>query len=199
MKTILLLLTFSILINIQANAQRDRQGNGRGQESGRIVRIERIQDSNTRNNTNQKTVKRHQIVSQKPIPIQPVVKVYNETHQPGYCIVKKPGKYNFPDRIYSIPNIEPVLEYLMREDFDSAIELLNHLIHENHMGPELYFLRGFAYMKRKSEFKMEDYFKAKSDFILLKGWDPNFPQLSRYLQLLDYYLYGKRPIINTTR
>ena len=195
MKSILLLLTLSILINIQTNAQRNRQGNGRGQESGRIERIDRIQDSNKRISTNQRTIQRNQTITQEPTPIQPIESVYIEPHQQGYCIVKKPDKYNFPDRIYNIPYIEPVLQYFFIGDFDGAIELLNYLIEESPFVPELHFLRGVAYIKRESDFKKSDYWEAEYDFITVKTLDPYFPGLTYYLELLDFYIYGKRPIV----
>ena len=198
MKTILLLLTFSILINIQTNAQRNRQGNGRGQESGLMERIDRIQDSNKQNNTNQRIIKRNQIITQEPTPIQPIESVYIEPYQRGYCIVKKPDKYNFPDRIYRIPYIEPVLQYFFIRDFDGAIELLNYLIEESPFVPELHFLRGVAYITRESDFKKPDYWEAEYDFFTVKTLDPYFPGLTHYLEMLDFYLYGRRPIVPYT-
>ena len=198
MKSILLLLTFSIIINIQTNAQRNRQGNGRGQESGLVERIDRIQDSNKRNNTNQRIIKRNQIITQEPAPIQPIESVYIEPHPHGDCIVKTPDKYNFPDRIYEIPYIEPVLQYFYIGDFDGAIELLNYLIEENPFVPELHFLRGVAYIKRESDFKKPDYWEAEYDFFTVKTLDPYFPGLKHYLELLDFYLYGKKPRVPYT-
>lgn len=199
MKSILLLLTFSILVNIQTYAQRDRQGSGRGQESGRIERIKRNQVDNRQQNTNRRNIQHNQSITQKPKQIQPTNIIYFEQHEQSICIVKNPDMYNFPDRIYDIPYIEPVLQHFFMGDFDGAIELLNYLIQENQMGPELYFLRGIAYIKRQSEFKLDDYYKAKSDFILLNGWDPYFPQLSHYLDLVELCISGKRPNFISTR
>jgi len=199
MKSILLLLTFSMLVNIQTNAQRERQSNERGQESGRIERIDRNQDNNRQDNTNQRTIKRNQTITQEPTPIQPIESVYIEPHQQGYCIVKKPDKYNFPDRIYEIPYIEPVLQYFFLGDFDGAIELLNYLIEESPFVPELHFLRGVAYMNRESEFKKPDYWEAQRDFNTVKYLEPKFPGLKHYLDLLDLYLWGKRDIFIGTR
>lgn len=78
--------------------------------------------------------------------------------------------------------------------------MLNNLIEENPFVPELHFLRGVAYVKRDSDFKKPDYWEAEYDFFTVKILDPNFPGLKHYLELLDFYLYGKRPIvIYTTR
>jgi len=199
MKSILLLLIFSILFNIQTIAQRDRQSSGRGQESGRIERIKRNQVDYRQENTNQKIIKYNQTVTQEPKQIQQTEIIYIEQQEQPICIVKKSNMHNFPDRIFDIPYIDPVLQYFVIGDFDGAIELLNYLIQENRMGPELYFLRGIAYIKRESESKLDNYYKAKSDFVLVKGWNPNFPQLSHYLELLDFYIYGKRPVHIITR
>lgn len=200
MKFILLLLTFSIFVNIQTTAQRNKQDNGRGQESGSIQRINRSQLNDRQANINQRIIKRNQTITKEPIQIQPTKSVYIEQHQQGDCIAKKTDKYNFPDRIYEIPYIEPVIQYFFNGDFDGAIELLNNLIEENPFVPELHFLRGVAYVKRDSDFKKPDYCEAEYDFFTVKILDPNFPGLKHYLELLDFYLYGKRPIvIYTTR
>ena len=196
MKFILLLLTFSIFVNIQTNAQRNKQDNGRGQESGNIQRINRSQLNDRQANINQRIIKRNQTITQEPIQIQPTKSVYIEQHQ-GDCIVKKTDKYNFPDRIYEIPYIEPVLQYFFIGDFDGAIELLNYLIEEYPFVPELHFLLGVAYVKRDSDFKKPDYWEAEYDFFTVKTLEPAFPGLMHYLDLLDFYLYGKSPI--TTR
>ena len=70
MKSILLLISLSILFNIQTNAQRKRQGDGRGQESGRIERIDRKQDNNSRDKIDQRTIKHTQTTTQEQISIQ---------------------------------------------------------------------------------------------------------------------------------
>jgi hypothetical protein len=199
MKPILLILTFSVLINVQNNAQRDSQSNRRGQESGNIERINRNHDENRRNNTNQRTIIRNQTITQEPLPVQPMECVYIKPTLQGDCIVITPDKYSFPDRIYAIPYIEPVLQYFFLGDFDGAIEMLNYLIEENPFVPELHFLRGVAYINRESDFKKPDYWQSQYDFITVKTLDPAFPGLKHYLDLLDLYLWGKRPEYIGTR
>ena len=194
MKSILLLLSFSLLINIQTNAQRNKRDNGRGQESGNIERINRNQENNGRDIINQRTIRRDKTITQQPVIIQQTEIVYIEPQPKGICIVKNPDEYNFPDRIYDIAYIEPVLQYFFVRDFDGAIELLNYLIDENPFVPELHFLRGVAYIKRTSDFKKPDYWEAEKDFFTVKTLDPAFPGLKHYLELLDFYLWGKRPI-----
>ena len=193
MKSILLLLSFSLLINIQTIAQRESERNGRGQESGNIQRINRNQENNRRDINNQRTISRDQTITQQPVIIQQTEIIYIETRPKDICIVKNPDEYNFPDRIYEIPYIEPVLQFFFVRDFDGAIELLNYLIDANPFVPEFHFLRGVAYIKRESDFKNSDYWEAERDFSTVKILDPAFPGLKHYLDLLDFYLWGKRP------
>ena len=199
MNKLLPVIIFFVLANVSSLPQRDRTPGGRRPESQIPLKTYRIEkgnrDSKTRNP--QKTVVQQQ---QSPQKTKPPIKEHiymPEKYKQSYqfdCLVNYPGKYNFPDRIYQIEGIDLILQKFFEDDLDGAIELLNFLIEGNQFGPELFFLRGIAYINRKSESKIDDYFKAKSDFILLKGWEPNFPQLTHYLALLDYYLYGKRPI-----
>ncbi len=190
MRSILILLTLSIIINIQTSAQRDRQGNGRGQESGHIERIDRNQDENMRNIKHQRTVEHYQVITPETIPIQTDVSVIIEKHQPGYCIVKYPDQYNFPDRIYQLPNIEFILQKFSEEDFEWIIYYLNDAIEESPFVPELYYLRGVAYINRKSDDKRSDYWAAKNDFEMVKTLDPKFSGLDRYFEILDFRLWG---------
>ncbi len=199
MKTLLIIFIITFLFSIGAFAQRESKTGGRGQESGRIERIERNQDNNRIIDTHPGTIKRQQNLIQETIQLEATDIVYIEPHQQGYCIVKKPDKYNFPDRIYEIPYIEPVLQYFFIGDFDGAIELLNYLIEENPFVPELHFLRGVAYIRRESDFKNSDYWEAERDFFTVKTLDPAFPGLKHYLDLLDLYLFGKRPEYIETR
>jgi len=200
MKTFLAIFIIIFLFSIVAFAQRENKTGGRGQESGSIERINRNHVNNRIIDTHPGTIKRQQNLIQETIQLEATDIVYIEPHQQGYCIVKKPDKYNFPDRIYKTPYIEPVLQYFFIGDFYAAIQLLNYLIEENPFVPELHFLRGVAYIKRESDFKKPDYSEADYDFTTVKILDPNFPGLKHYLELLDFYLYGKRPIvIYTTR
>ena len=199
MKTLLTIFIITFLFSIGAFAQRESKTGGRGQESGRIERIERNQDNNRIIDTHPGTIKRQQNLIQETIQLEATDIVYIEPHQQSYCIVKKPDKYNFPDRIYEIPYIEPVLQYFFIGDFDGAIELLNYLIEENPFVPELHFLRGVAYIRRESDFKNSDYWEAERDFFTVKTLDPAFPGLKHYLDLLDLYLFGKRPEYIETR
>lgn len=199
MKTLLTIFIITFLFSIGAFAQRESKTGGRGQESGRIERIERNQDNNRIIYKHPGTIKRQQNLIQETIQLEATDIVYIEPHQQGYCIVKKPDKYNFPDRIYEIPYIEPVLQYFFIGDFDGAIELLNYLIEENPFVPELHFLRGVAYIRRESDFKNSDYWEAERDFFTVKTLDPAFPGLKHYLDLLDLYLFGKRPEYIETR
>ena len=198
MKTLLTISTIIFLFSIGAFPQREIKTGGRGQGSGLKERIDRIQNNNKRNNTIERTIKRNKTITQEPTPIQPIERVYIEPHQHGDCIVKKPDRYSFPDRIFEIPYIDPVLQYFYIGDFDGAIELLNYLIEENPFVPELHFLRGVAYINRESDFKKPDYYEAEYDFFTVKTLDPYFPGLAHYLEMLDFYLYGKSPRVPYT-
>ena len=205
MNKLLPLIIFFVLANVNSLAQRDRTPGGRGSGSQipqKIYRIEKSdRDSKTRNP--QKTIEHQQQLRPKTKP--PIrehfhkPKKYKQSYQFD-CVVNYSDKYNFPDRIYQIEGIDLIIQKFFEEDFDGAIESLNFLIEENPFMPEFYFLRGVAYIKRKTDFKKSDYWAAENDFFTVKTLDPNFPKLKHYFDLLDFYLHGKRSVIhNTTR
>jgi len=199
MKSIFFLIIILILSNVASLPQRNRTPGGRIPEPENKKRIERI-DNNKRNPDIQKphrTIEHQQNLIQETNPPETEVlsklNVDPHSYKPDR-IEKNPSKYSFPDRIYLIPNIEFVLQKFLEQDYDGAIKLLNQAIEENHFVPDFYFLRGVAYMRKKSDFKKRDYYAAENDFFTVKTLEPNFPQLSHYIELLDFYLYGK-PII----
>ena len=204
MKTFLTIFIITIIVQIESFPQREIKNGGRGQESSTVQRINRNDDNerNTKTRSPQRTIVDYQqlpVNSQSPTIENDVIQEQYNPSIEGDCIIYYPGKYNFPDRIYQIPYIEPVLQYFYLEDFDSAIKLLNDLIEENPFVPELHFLRGVAYIRRESYYKNSDYWEAKSDFTIVKTLDPAFPSLKYYFDLLDVYLFGKRPIYIETR
>jgi len=204
MKTLFTISTIIFLFSIGAFPQRETKTGGRGQESTTVQRINRNNNNAIKTETRnpQRTIVDYQQLPDKTQSHTVENYIILEQYHPsieGDCIVYNPDKYNFPDRIFKIPYIEPVLQYFYIGDFDEAIELLNYLIDENPFVPELYFLRGVAYIKRKSDFKNSDYWEAQRDFFTVKTLDPAFPGLKHYLDLLDLYLFGKRPVYIETR
>ena len=65
MKTILIILPIAVFTALQVNAQRNTNSDGRGQESGRIDRIQRIQQK-------QPIIDKHQRKIERP-PKNPVI------------------------------------------------------------------------------------------------------------------------------
>lgn len=192
MKTLLPIFIITILFSIYTFAQRETKTGGKGQESGRIERIKRNQNNNRIIDKHPGTINRQQNLIQETVLIESEDIVFIEPQQHGYCIVNHPAKYSFPDRIYQIPNIEFILQKFSEEDFEWIIVYLSESIEENPFVPELHYLRGVAYLDRKSDFKKPDYWAAENDFFTVKTLDPNFPGLIYYLEILDFYLLGKK-------
>jgi len=203
MNKLLPLIILFVLANVNSLAQRDRTPGGRGSESQMPQKIYRIEksdrDSKTRNP--QKTIVHQQQLHKKTKPhVREHIYIPKKCKQSYQfdCVVNYSSKYSFPDRIYKIEGIDLILQKFFEEDFDGAIELLNYSIKENPFVPEFYFLRGVAYINRKSDFKKPDYWAAENDFSTVKTLDPYFPDLKHYFDLLDFYLHGKRPVIPVT-
>jgi hypothetical protein len=113
-----------------------------------------------------KTVKRRPYFPHKIIPLETQDPIKSEETDPGYCIVKHPYKYNFPDRIYEIAFIEQFIQKFEEGDFNGAIQWLNEKIEIDYFNPDLFFLRARVYLK------IREYYDAKRDFFTVKVLDP---------------------------
>lgn len=186
MKTILLLLTFSILINIQTNAQRDNKSNGRGQESGHLERIERNQDRKTPTNNPQRKIKIE--------PKRPVVKIPKRSPKrndgtpfcgetESYCPEKTPICGEIIDISYYHPsNEELAIQCFESGDFEGALLNVEIAIKSDLFNPSPYFLRGKIY------FELNDYIQAIRDFTTVNDLDPLFPDAYYYRGMSNLYL-----------
>ena len=197
MNKLIFTIIFFIIANVILFPQRNRTPDGRGSESGIKQRIDRIEDydRNPKTRNPQRTIVHQQHLREKTNPhIKENIHIAKNYNPPCRIdrIENHPDKYSFPDRIYLILNIEPILQCFYIEDFVGAIELLTQAIEENPFTPEFYFLRGVAYINRKSDSKKSDYWTAENDFSMVKTLDPNFPGLKYYLDLLDFYIWGRK-------
>ena len=197
MKNLVLILMFltSVVASDFIYSQRgvdDRVKRIKSERKGRINR-EIVRDKRNNEIKNpRRTVKRHPELSHEifPLETQDIIKS-NET-DPGYCIVKRPDKYNFPDRIYKIVCIEQFILKFTVGDFSGAIQLLNEEIENDPFNPDLFFLRGRVYLKLKN------YYDAKWDFFTVKVLDPFYPNLSYYIKLADSFMNPERIIVPYT-
>ncbi len=162
-------------------------------ESERKGRINREIVRDKRNNeikNPRRTEKRNPYFPHKINPIETQNPIKSEETDPGYCIVKHPYKYNFPDRIYEIVWIEQFIQKFGKGDFNGAIQWLNERIEIDYFNPDLFFLRARVYLK------IREYYNAKLDFFTVKVLEPRYPNLYFYIRLTDSLLNPKkyRPI-----
>ena len=200
MNKLIFIIIFFVIANVISFPQRNRTPDGRGPESEIKQRIDRI-DENNRNpkiqNPQRTIVHQQQLPKKTYPPIKENIHIVKDYNPPCRIdrIENHPSKYSFPDRIYLIPNVEPILQYFYIEDFDTAIELLDLAIEEYPFVPEYYFLRGIAYIKRESFFKKSDYYSADSDFLTVKILEPDFPNLYYYIKKVYYLLHPEKVVI----
>ena len=197
MKNLVLILMFliSVIASEFIYSQRGGDDSVKRVETERKGRINRVIVRDKRNNeikNPRRTVKRHPELSHEifPLETQDIIKS-NET-DPGYCIVKYPYKYNFPDRIYEIAFIEQFIQKFEEGDFNGAIQWLNEKMEIDYFTPDLFFLRGRVYLKIKN------YYDAKWDFFTVKVLDPFYPNLTYYIKLTDSFINPKRIIVPYT-
>ena len=197
MKNLVLILMFliSVIASEFIYSQRGGDDSVKRVETERKGRINRVIVRDKRNNeikNPRRTVKRHPELSHEifPLETQDIIKS-NET-DPGYCIVKYPYKYNFPDRIYEIAFIEQFIQKFEEGDFNGAIQWLNEKMEIDYFTPDLFFLRGRVYLKIKN------YYDAKMDFFTVKVLEPRYPNLYYYIRLTDSLLNPKRIIVPYT-
>ena len=193
MKSILLLLTFSILFNIQTNAQRDRQGNGRGQESGRIERIDNSQD---RRNKLIPPERRKIETTKKPEVKQtqrPIIDHYNPPVQETVivdCPEKTPVCSVIIDNFHRPPSYEEMaIDCFESGNLGAALINVEQAIKSDLFNPDLYFLRGKIY------FELNDYLLAKRDFSIVLALNPEYADAYYYQGMCNLYLGDKKQAI----
>jgi len=186
MKSILLLISLSILFNVQTNAQRNRQGNGRGQESGRIERIDRNQDRKKPTNNPQRKIKREDKI---PAVETPRRQPQRKTSTPfcgetkSYCPEKTPICGEIVDISFYKPSNEVLaFQYFESGDLGRALSLVELAIRSDLFNPSLYFLRG------KILFELNDYILAKRDFSTVIVFDLEFAEAYYYRGMCNLYL-----------
>ena len=185
MKTILPVLILTILIALQTNAQRNPESGGRGQESGRIDRIQRIQHK-------QPTIDKHQRKMERPpqnqVKEHPVRPPRRKTGIPiegeGWndCPEITPTCKVLVDNVYKLTYKELAIQYFESGDFSRAIINLNFAIGDGPFNPGLYLLRGKVY------FELNDYIQAKSDFTTVNVLDPQNAEAYYYRGMCNLYL-----------
>ena len=185
MKSILLLLIISIIVSIQANAQREIQGNGRDQESTRIERIDRNQDriKPTKN-------PKRKIIEIPETPIDTHTRIISkEKRSTAFCgdvVICCP--INSPtckDVVYNSNRLSPeqlAYQFFDSEDLGNALLNVNTAIENDLFNPDLYFLRGKIY------FELNDYIQAKTDFLTVIVYDPQFADAHYYNGMCNLFL-----------
>ena len=195
MKNLIIILIFLISFIASDFIYSQRGGDDRVKriETERKGKINRVivrdkRDSEIKNP--QRTEKRNPYFPHKINPIETQDPIKSEETNPGYCIVKHPYKYNFPDRIYEIAFIEQLIQKFGEGDFNGAIQWLNERIEIDYFNPDLFFLRARVYLK------IREYYNAKLDFFTVKVLEPRYPNLYFYIRLTDSLLNPKkyRPI-----
>ena len=190
MKSILLLLSFSLLINTQTNAQRNKRDNGRGQESGNI---ERIDDSQDRRNTVQPPERRENR-NTKGTEIKQTRRPNNEKQTTPiegtdwvFCPEKTSVCDGIVDNSYYRPSNEVLaIQYFESGDFGRALINVEQAIKSDLFNPGLYFLRGKIY------FELSDYILAKRDFYTVQVFDPEFAEAYYYHGMCNLFLGDKQ-------
>jgi tetratricopeptide (TPR) repeat protein len=186
MKSFLLIISLSILFNIQTNAQRTKQGDGRGQESGRIDRIDRKQDRQKPTNNPQRIIKKEDKKPAIKTPRRPPKKnystpVYVETET--YCPEKTAVCGGIVDISYhKQSDKELAFQYFESGDLGKALSHVELAIKSDLFNPSLYFLRG------KILFELNDYILAKRDFSTVIVFDPEFAEAYYYRGMCNLYL-----------
>lgn len=186
MKVILLLISISILFNIQTNAQRKKQDDGRGQESGRIERIDRNQDRQKPTDNPQRIIKSEDKKPAIKTPRRPPqrndgTKICTDTET--YCPEKTAVCGGTVDISYQKRSEDDLaLQYFESGDLGRALLHIELAIKSDLFNPSLYFLRG------KIFFELNDYIQAKRDFTTVIVFEPEFAEPYYYRGMCNLYL-----------
>jgi tetratricopeptide (TPR) repeat protein len=189
MKTLLTFFIITILFNINTSAQKETNSGGRGQESGRIERIDRDQDRKSPINNPQRKIKEE--------PNKPVVKVPERSlkrndgtpfcgETESYRLEKTPICGDILDISYYQPsNDELANQFFESGDFGRALLHVELAIKFDLFNPSLYFLRGQIY------FELYDYILAKRDFSTVVVFDSEFAEAYYYRGMCNLFLGDK--------
>ncbi len=189
MKTLLEILIIIFLFNIVAFAQRENKTGGRGQESAVIERIKRSQDNNRKINIPPRIIERPTKLTilynpKREKPKGPGIPIEGDDW--NICPEIDPTETNLVDNAYKPSLLELALQSIENENFGAAVQFLNSAIEDEPNNPELYFLRGKAYLE------MGDYILAKRDFSVVNVLDPLFPEAYYFRGLANLYLGDKK-------
>jgi tetratricopeptide (TPR) repeat protein len=169
MKAIILILTVTVFISLQINAQRNTDSGGRGQESGSLDRIKRIQQKRPTIDKHPGKIERPPKNPVKEHPIRPPKRktgVPIEGDNWNYCPEITPTCKVLVDNVYKLTYEEQAIQCFEAGDYSGAIINLNFAIGGDPGNPGLYLLRGKVY------FESNDYAQAKSDFTIVNVLDP---------------------------
>jgi tetratricopeptide (TPR) repeat protein len=186
MKSFLLIISLSILFNIQTNAQRTKQRDGRGQESARIDRIDRKQDRERPTNNPQRKIRKEDKIPDVETPRrQPKriggIAICGETEP--YCPEKTPICGDRVDISYHyLSNEDLAFQYFESGDLGKALSHVELAIKSDLFNSSLYFLRG------KIFFELNDYIQAKRDFTTVIVFEPEFAEPYYYRGMCNLYL-----------
>ena len=145
MKTIFIILTITIFINPQTNAQRNTNSGGRGQESERTDRIHRIQDtkSTTDNHPGKIESPPKNPVIERPLrPPKRKKGVPIEGDYCNNCPQITPTCKVILDNDYILSNEVLAIQCIESGDLSGAILNLNIAISHYPLNSNLYVLRG---------------------------------------------------------
>ena len=190
MKTLLTIFIITFLFSIGAFAQREIKTGGRGQESGRVERIERNQDNNRIIDTHPGTIERPpkktvEMTQERPPRRETGVAIEGDH---CYCCPElTPSESILIDTEYIPSPYQPSLSELAiqgfeSEDFGSALLYLDQALISEPFNVELYFLRGKVYLE------LNNYIQAKRDFSTVNVLNPQFANAYYYHGMSNLYL-----------
>jgi len=185
MKTLLTFFIITLIFNADIFAQREKKTGGRGQESGRIERIERNPNNNTIPSKHpeiierppNKTVERH---PKRPLRRESGVAIEGDYQY--YCPEITPSVTIFIDDVYQLSPAELANQFFEIGDFGRALLYLNQAIEDEPFNAELYCLRGKVY------FELNDYIQAKRDFSTVNSLDPLHAEAYYYRGMTNLFL-----------
>jgi tetratricopeptide (TPR) repeat protein len=185
MKTLLIFFIIAILFNNDIFAQMEKKTGGRGQESGRIERIERNPNNNTIPNKHLETIERppNKTVERHPgrLPRRESGITIEGDYQ-YYCPEMTPSETILLDNVYQLSPAELANQFFEIGDFGRALLYLNQAIEDEPFNAELYFLRGKVY------FELNDYIQAKRDFSTVNSLDPLHAEAYYYRGMTNLFL-----------
>ena len=188
MKTILIILTIAVFNTLQVNAQRNTNSDGRGQESGRIDRIQRIQHEKPTIDKHPGKIERppkKSVIERPPRLPKRIKSVPIEGEYWNDCPEITPTCEVIVDNVHKLTYEELAIQYFESGDFSKAIINLNFAIGDDPFNPSLYYLRGKVY------FELNDYIQAKSDFTTVNVFDPENAEAYYYRGMCNLYLGDK--------